>query len=272
MAPEQARGEAVDERADVYAAALLAWRLATGRIPFGRQRKDEWEILRAMRNPRIPPLATLRPDLPESVLDAVGRALEPERAKRTISAAELADQVRAHFDVGAGWIQLAGMLERWKGTLERSVKRTTLQQPAEVTADTDSSGGRAALTLRYEEVALAFDDDPPEDGPTVEAHALPSDLAILAAMPLVPDDQADSEPAKAVEPAPQSPPGAALEPSPAPSPPPSLRSRISTVRPARPPAAHPPARRSSLRVSAFVALVAFVAMGLVAGWLATMAR
>jgi eukaryotic-like serine/threonine-protein kinase len=34
MAPEQARGEPVDERADVYAAGLLAWRLGTGRAPF----------------------------------------------------------------------------------------------------------------------------------------------------------------------------------------------------------------------------------------------
>ena len=64
MAPEQARGEAVDERADVYAAALLAWRLATGRVPFGRHQKDEFELLRAMRNPRIKPLGVIRPDLP----------------------------------------------------------------------------------------------------------------------------------------------------------------------------------------------------------------
>jgi serine/threonine-protein kinase len=263
MAPEQARGEAVDERADVYAAALLAWRLATGRVPFGRQRKDEWEMLRAMRNPRIPPLATLRPDLPESLLEAVGRALEPERENRTISAAELADEVRAHFDVGAGWIQLAGMLERWKGALERSVKRTTLQQPPEATMDTDSSGGRAALTLRYEEVALAFDDDPPEDGPTFEAHALPSDPAVLAAMPLVPDEQPEPVSERASELAPVSSPEAAPEPPP----PLDSQSRISTVPPAR-----PAARRSSFRVSTFVALVAFVAVGLVAGWLASMAR
>src|SRR6185295_15017171 len=44
MAPEQARGEAVTERVDVYAAALLAWRLATGLAPFARFR-DDTELL-----------------------------------------------------------------------------------------------------------------------------------------------------------------------------------------------------------------------------------
>jgi hypothetical protein len=147
-------------------------------VPFGRHRKDEWELLRAMRNPRIPPLASLRPDLPEPLLDAVARALEPEREHRTISATELAVVVRAHFDVGAGWTELASLLERWKGALERSVKRA--QPVAEATLDSESSGQRSANTLRYEEVALAFDDDASPDGPTFEAHALPSEASLKA--------------------------------------------------------------------------------------------
>jgi serine/threonine protein kinase len=180
MSPEQARGEPVDERADVYAAALLAWRLATGRAPFGRQQKDEFEILRAMRQPRIPPLGSIRPDLPEALLDAVARALEPEREQRTITAAELAEIVRAHVDVRAGWTDLATLLESWKGALERTVKRAAADT-------TESSGSRAAETIRYEEVALAFDDVDP-DSPTFEAHALPSDPAMLAALPLANDE------------------------------------------------------------------------------------
>ncbi len=188
MSPEQARGDAVDERADVYAAALLAWRLATGRVPFGKHHKDEWELLRAMRNPRIPPLATLRPDLPEPLLDAVGRALEPERDRRVITAGELAEAVRSHVDVSAGWIELGQLLESSRSALERTVKRS---------ADaTHSSSTRGAETLRYEEVALAFDEEPPEDGPTFEAHALPSNPAILAALPLA-NEEPEATPAGA---------------------------------------------------------------------------
>jgi serine/threonine protein kinase len=195
MAPEQARGEPVDQRADVYAAGLLAWRLATGRAPFGRHQKDEYELLRAMRNPRIAPLASLRPDLPEALLDAVAAALEPERERRTITAAHLAETVSLQVDVSAGRAQLASLLERWKASLERTVKRMQAhmapQHPDAVDPDVHTSSsttGRAAHTLRYEEVALAFDDDPLADSPTFEAHALPSDPSVLAALPLAYED------------------------------------------------------------------------------------
>ncbi|MGH7434916.1 MAG: serine/threonine-protein kinase, partial [Polyangiaceae bacterium] len=176
MAPEQARGEAVDERADVYAAGLLAWRLATGRSPFGKHLKDEQELLRAMRHPRIKPLGSLRPDLPEALVQIVERALEPDVDRRTIRAEEAAKIVRANVDVAAGWLELAALLEQWKGALERTVKRAA---PGEGT-QLSSTGGRAAHTLRYEEVALAFDDDASPDGPTFEAHALPSEASLRA--------------------------------------------------------------------------------------------
>jgi serine/threonine protein kinase len=178
MAPEQARGEPVDERADVYAAALLAWRMATGRSPFGKHHKDELELLRAMRHPRIKPLGTIRPDLPEALVEVIDRALEPDVERRTLGADAMAQAVRAHFDVGAGWLELAGLLERWKPALERTVKRAG-------DATQSSGSGRGAHTLRYEEVALAFDDDAADaDGPTFEAHALPSDATLLAHLPL----------------------------------------------------------------------------------------
>jgi serine/threonine-protein kinase len=182
MAPEQARGEPVDERADVYAAGLLAWRLATGRVPFRKHQKDEFELLRAMRNPRIPPLAVLRPDLPEPLLQGLERAMEPERDMRTITASELAEVVRAAIDVATGERELATLLDSWRAALERTVKRAA---PGETTsAESSESSQKALQTLRYEEVALAFDeDDVPDDGPTFEAHALPSDSALLVAMP-----------------------------------------------------------------------------------------
>jgi serine/threonine protein kinase len=166
MAPEQARGEPVDERADVYAAALLAWRLATGRFPFGRA-SDEFELLRAMRNPRIKPLAALRPELPEPLLSAIARALEPEPSRRLILAAELAEMVRTHTDAMSGRQELETLLRAWRPALVSAVKRHG-------EADSSRDSVRVESTTRYDALALAFDDASSPDAPTLEAHALPS--------------------------------------------------------------------------------------------------
>lgn len=168
MAPEQARGEPVDQRADVYAAALLAWRLATGRLPFD-PRMPEPELLRAMRYPKLRPLSALRSDLPRELLLAVEVALSPSVADRTLDAAELHRIVVGAVDVERGRAELRELLERWRAHLER-VK--THKEGTSRT--TDSSGDKKLPTLRYEEVDV-LEQDYPMDSPTVEAHALPED-------------------------------------------------------------------------------------------------
>lgn len=176
MAPEQARGEQVTERADVYAAALLAWQLTTGRAPFAKFRRDEMEMLRAMRNPRFRPLSQLRSDLPAPVLEAFTRALELEPTKRDISADALARIVREHFDLEKGKSQLSELLYAWRDALERTVTKTS----ASATKERDDelgllSGEQSIQTMRYEDVALAFDE--PDWG---MEEPLPSDARIPA--------------------------------------------------------------------------------------------
>jgi serine/threonine-protein kinase len=257
MAPEQARGEPVDERADVYAAALLAWRLATGRVPFRKHSKDEFELLRAMRNPRIPSLAVLRPDLPEALLQGLGRALEPEREQRTISAGELAEIVRKTMNVSEGERDLAALLGGWRGALEKTVKRAVPDEaaPGDTSTSDSVSSQRAALTLRYEEVALAFDEDIPDDGPTFEAHALPSDDGPLASMPSVPVEPLPSAEVLPLEPREATP------------------QEMPTQPPQRETPAHlepdVPARFTPGRI---LALAAFLALGLAVGLLAVLSR
>ncbi len=172
MAPEQARGEPVNERADVYAAGLLAWRLATGRTPFKVSQNDA-ELLRSMRHPRLKPLEALRPDLPERLVQAVAAALVPEQAERTIRAEHLAAEVRASFDMDRGRSELATLLERWRAALEPAASGGA--------TSTDSSADHKHQTLNYEEAA-AIDDGPESDGPTVELHALPGDDALWKAL------------------------------------------------------------------------------------------
>jgi len=159
MAPEQARGDEVTERADVYAAALLAWRLASGFAPFGKHRNDEVEMLRAMKNPRLPPLSALRPDLPAALTGAVARALAPDPKERLISAEEFRLAVSDSLDTRPGRAEVAAVLAAAREDLARPTPmgRTARGTKAgsEVTTPSDETGGeKSVVTSRYSEVAL----------------------------------------------------------------------------------------------------------------------
>jgi serine/threonine-protein kinase len=94
MAPEQARGEPVDGRADVFALAVVLWELCTGSRLFARD--SEPATLQALLSgpPPSPPSAwneRVPPELDQALLAALER--DPER--RTRSAAELEEALAA---------------------------------------------------------------------------------------------------------------------------------------------------------------------------------
>jgi serine/threonine-protein kinase len=88
MAPEQARGGAVDHRADVYALATVAYRALTGHPPFAG--KDASAILYAVlhRMPAQP--SGMGPLLPEQIDDVLMIGMAKAAADRFATAEELA--------------------------------------------------------------------------------------------------------------------------------------------------------------------------------------
>jgi hypothetical protein len=88
MSPEQLAGDKLDGRSDIYALALVAFNMLTGKLPFPAETVQESMIMRLTDRPRK--LAEMRPDLtwsPElqAVLD---RALERDAALRYATASE----------------------------------------------------------------------------------------------------------------------------------------------------------------------------------------
>ncbi|MBL0693448.1 serine/threonine protein kinase [Comamonas sp. JC664] len=87
MSPEQARGEAVDARTDIFALGVVLWEMLTGGRLFDGD--SEVAVLRAVQQSAIPPPARLNPDVPPDLDAAVVRALERDPALRFQTAAEL---------------------------------------------------------------------------------------------------------------------------------------------------------------------------------------
>jgi len=98
MAPEQILGRAVDRRTDVYALGVTLYQLLSGQPPFNPRSKTEYSVLNAHVNDLPEPPTVHCRDIPQSIVDAVMRALSKEPEARFQSAE---DFMRALPDVPA---------------------------------------------------------------------------------------------------------------------------------------------------------------------------
>ncbi|CAN5394249.1 hypothetical protein BH09MYX1_BH09MYX1_60290 [soil metagenome] len=87
MAPEQARGEALDPRADIYSLGACMYFALAGRDPFGELRAHE--LISALFTTVPTPLSQLAPEADSRLVAIVERAMQKERRNRFRNPAEL---------------------------------------------------------------------------------------------------------------------------------------------------------------------------------------
>jgi hypothetical protein len=90
MAPEQARGQAVDGRADQYALGIVGHRILTGKLPFDGEAHS---ILYQQVFEPPPPVLETRPDTPPDLRAALDRALSKDPNQRFATMEEFAAAV-----------------------------------------------------------------------------------------------------------------------------------------------------------------------------------
>jgi len=162
MAPEQIRGQAIDQRADIFALGVILYELTVGKRLF-RGRPEQ--VMKLVCEDPIAAPSTLRPDFPAELDRIIMKSLERDVEKRYRTARDLRDDLMvwlAEEGVAAGKRQVAEYLRAVFGA---DKVRDSDEFGAESAADDDLvlEKGLPTTESGLHELPLLVDPDEPEE-------------------------------------------------------------------------------------------------------------
>ena len=93
MSPEQVSGRSVDHRTDIFSLGIILYEMASGKRPF--EGNSSAELISSILRDTPRPLADLRADLPDALVQVVHLCLEKEPRARTQTASQFLSELGA---------------------------------------------------------------------------------------------------------------------------------------------------------------------------------
>ena len=167
LSPEQATGEAIDRRSDIYALGITLWEITTGKRLF--KRDDDVSTIKAIQKAEVPDPRAEDEAYPDELWEIVKKALAVNPDERYATAGELAAaldsflKTRDATDLEGELVQFMADLFpgqrdkqlEWLAdvtTHERSLSNLTMRPPVPV-ADIEADDGKSTSTDAKDETA-----------------------------------------------------------------------------------------------------------------------
>lgn len=156
VAPEQALGEMVDHRADIYALGVVLFEMVTGRVPYSATKP--FDVLLMHLSEPTPRARDLVPHLPEALEQILLKALEKDPARRYAQMLDMVADLEALAGAGIGTrpTEMAGDLTPPTGarTADLTGLRAIVREPHFVALDS----GTPLPIPRQDEVLIGRSD------------------------------------------------------------------------------------------------------------------